>query len=236
MHSKFVRTKIVVIGNKKKSTLILASVTGAEGDDILYLETIDLLGALMRQYGNGQVEYVMWKTRTDYTDWIYETAKSSDQIVLVCTPLGKRNLQKCIEKDPFYIGLQLLLTHNKQKFWNFKNLPKFYVVHFDGDEKKSVPENLVSEKIKRHKLPKKLEWLFRNVSGINFNTIPNEDALGELQNYFKLINAEEKKDINGYLKNGCVRSGTGSEGVSLLLTDKQEQEDTIKTKTVVNCV
>ena len=177
---------------KKKSILILTSVTGAEGDDILYLETIDLLGALMRQYGNVQVDSVMWKTRNDYTDWIYEKAKSSNRVVLVCTPLGKLNLQKSLEKDPFFIGIQLLRTHKKEKFWNFKNLQKFYVIHFDDNEKKSVPESLVSEKIKRHKLPKKLEWLFRNVSGINFNTIPNEDALAELQNYFKLINAEEK--------------------------------------------
>ena len=181
---------MLILGSSSNSVLFLISRTGAANPDDLaqtqqrHIEAVDLLIASVQQHLQCENNVVLSNVRETPVDpilWLEEKMKACDRIVLVFSPLGKSNYDLQNEKDPFLIGMNLLLEDRKRKYFRLTRPFKFYPIYFGDNSTACIPSIIRSQNITCIQLPNKLNWFYQNLVGIKLQNIP-EDQVSILKN------------------------------------------------------
>ena len=170
----------------QKKTLVLVSRIGAESKD-LYIDAADSLIASLRECSGRSILSNVGDTPDEPISWMEEKLKSCNRIVLVFTPLGKRNYELKNDKDPFTIGVNWLLEERKRKFLHLTRSHKFFAIYFDTSIRFCVPEALLTKEIKFMQLPQKLGWFYGNLAQMQLQDV-DESHVNTIKNKLSLIN------------------------------------------------
>jgi len=128
-------------------------------------------------------------TPVEPISWLEDRLKSCVRVVLIFSPLGKSNFETKNEKDPFSIGINMLLEERKRKFLYLATSHKFYIVYLDKDITTCVPKSIRSKKIKFFQLPKNISSFYEYIAGVKFQDVP-EKHVKDLKRKIAWINSD----------------------------------------------
>ena len=173
--------------------MVLTSTCDKEDEgDHKYLKATDILSDMLKQLGNLNVVSNVWNdvNVSDPLNWFDENAKNCKHIVLVCTPLGKKNWVKNNTNDLFVMGLKMLRKQRIKKRWFSSNSHDFSVIYFDHDPKICIPDEMVSENIKHQNISNNLNLFFYKTTGKKLDK--SSKHIKELKDILKVIHSNMK--------------------------------------------
>ena len=167
--------------------LVIVSRDGADLEDNLQVEATDALITSLEECCGLTVLSNVRETPHEPISWMDEKMKLCDRVVLVLTPLGKKNFNEK-RNEPFTIGLKYLLEERKKNFLRFSFSCRFYVVCFNDDITACIPKSVRSNRIKCIQLSKNLELFYSSLSGKKLQRI-SDSYVANLRNKIKSINS-----------------------------------------------
>ena len=155
------------------SVMLLISTCGKEDDgDHKYLKAADILSDMLKQLGNLNVISNVWNdiNVSDPLNWFDENVKICKHIILICTPLGKKNWIKNNTNDLFVMGFKMLRKQRIKKRWFSSNSHDFSVIYFDDDSTLCIPDEMIKDNIKHKNVLNNLRSFFSKVTSKKLNT------------------------------------------------------------------
>ena len=211
---------------RKNSSLLLLISTYDKNDcrDHHYLKAADLLCDILRQPGCMNVVTNVWNdiNVSDPLNWFDENVKICKHIILICTPLGKKNWIKNNTNDLFVMGFQMLKKQRIKEKWFSSNSHDFSVIYFDDDSILCIPDEMIKDNVKHKNVCNNLSSFYNQITNKKLDT--SLDIVTELKKAF-LSAQMSYNDTKSF-------SDFTNPATSLLLDKKNAK----KLKTFQNCV
>ena len=148
-----------------------------------------MLCDILKQLGAVDVITNVWNdvNISEPLEWFDENVKNCKHIVLVCTPLGKKNWMKKNMNDMFVMGYQMYRKQRIKKRWFSSSSHKFSVIYFDANSTVCIPDQMIKDKIKYQNIKVSLPSFFMKLTGKKLCTDFN--IVISLKNVLKSINS-----------------------------------------------
>ena len=152
--------------------LLISTCNKEDNGDQKYLQAVDKLCDILKQHGDIKIVTNVWDyiNVSNPVQWFNENVKICRYIILICTPLGKKNWLNNISNDLFVRGFQMLRNQRTNKRWFSSNSHNFSVIYFDDDPRLCIPDEMNQDKIKYKNISKNLNLFLKKVTSKNLDT------------------------------------------------------------------
>ena len=181
--------------------ILISTFDKDDNQDHNYLKATDLLCDILRQSDCIDVVTNVWNdiNVSDPLNWFDKNVKVCNQLILVCTPLGKKNWTKNNINDLFVMGFKMLRKQKIEKKWFSSNSHDFSVIYFDDDSTLCIPDEMIKDNIKHTNVCNNLSSFYKKVTSNKLDT--SLDIVTELKKAFlsMQMNNNERKCLNDFI-------------------------------------
>lgn len=190
----------------RKSCLVLVSTSNGNLDS-LHCKATGILSEILKQELNMEVHCNLWDhiKMHDPVEWTTENLLKYENIVLVCTPLGKTNWLKSVSDskkldvvDPYVMCTNALLKSAKQNRFQLCPFPRYHVIYFDNNPSCCIPDQ-VANLVTCLKLTQKFKHFARKLVRRSFAKV-KETHFASLKEVTSEIQQNSKPEVISNLR------------------------------------